>query len=517
MTRLNLPEDPNRWPLARALVARILNAPTIRPMNTQQRTKAKDLLGVQFESNTRIHAANVSAGETVDSWYTSMRSTIGSYARQMATAGAGTIPRLPVREAVDNILTGQWTYLDRFAEVLDAGRRVGNMLSEAAIAARSLLYGSTGIGAWWRGSEPIRSGVVVYYIAQDTGNTCSNCSAAARNGPYDASLHPYPGELCLGGSRCRCTLRYEQNPDLAAQIRSRPVSFTPRVAALVPDIVFPLPDPVVAPTVSQSVAAPPVPIPDATAKQSAAIAASKTIDQLIADRGGNAADYIEKARDNFIAEIAGKKVEISLGGKSLDSVLDSGRYKNFFEVVEQFPFSDVASRSESYLNMHEASGIARDAAPSARPIYGYVNTNDSAQNAASVYGETRMILRDEIKNRVTYTPNDSMTPILDRRMVPATLANIDEAMFGSEIGKWIDTRNQSVLYNRVLYVETQIYGGVKLSDIEAIVFDYEDLRGLTPERFDRLRGANIAIQVRDSAQLFGSFFELKAEYGDYVP
>lgn len=287
-----MPEDPNRWPLARALVSRILNVPTIRPLNTQQRVKARDLLSVQYESNTRILAADVSAGQTVDSWYASMREIIGSYARQMATAGAGTIPRQPVRDAVDRNLSGQWGYLDRFAEVLDAGRRFGNMLSEAAIAARSMLYGSTGIGAWWRGAEPVRSGVVVYYIARDTGNTCSNCSAAASNGPYDASLHPYPGEVCLGGSRCRCTLRYEHNPDLAAQIRSQPVNFPRRTAALVPDIVFPLPDPIVvrqpAPVVvaQPPVVPPPTPTPARPTDTGASDARSKLqqVEQRFADR-----------------------------------------------------------------------------------------------------------------------------------------------------------------------------------------------------------------------------------------
>jgi len=259
-----------------------------------------------------------------------------------------------------------------------------------------------------------------------------------------------------------------------------------------------------------------VPTPSAEAKAEAAGAARRTLDQIVAGRGGTADEYIARARENFRNEVVDKKVEISIHGQHLDTVLRTGKYQNAFEVAAQFPESPVAARLADYRTMHEVAGIARDAPASARPIYGYVNTGQSAQNAAGVYGETRIVLRDEIKQRLTYTPNDSMTPLLERRIVPATLANVDEAMFGSEIGKWVDTRNKTVLYNRVPYIETQIYGGVGLTDIESVIFNYDDLRVLTAGRFDQLRQANIAIQVKDDARLFTTFAQLIEEYADYV-
>jgi len=259
-----------------------------------------------------------------------------------------------------------------------------------------------------------------------------------------------------------------------------------------------------------------VPTPSAEAKAEAAGAARRTLDQIVAGRGGTADEYIARARENFRNEVVDKKVEISIHGQHLDTVLRTGKYQNAFEVAAQFPESPVAARLADYRTMHEVAGIARDAPASARPIYGYVNTGQSAQNAAGVYGETRIVLRDEIKQRLTYTPNDSMTPLLERRMVPATLANVDEAMFGSEIGKWVDTRNKTVLYNRVPYIETQIYGGGGLTDIESVIFNYDDLRVLTAGRFDQLRQANIAVQVKDDARLFTTFAQLIEEYADYV-
>lgn len=259
-----------------------------------------------------------------------------------------------------------------------------------------------------------------------------------------------------------------------------------------------------------------VPTPSAEAKAEASGAARRTLDQIVAERGGTADEYIARARENFRNEVVDKKVEISIHGQHLDTVLRTGKYQNAFEVAAQFPESPVAARLADYRAMHEVAGIARDAPASARPIYGYVNTGQSAQNAAGVYGETRIVLRDEIKQRLTYTPNDSMTPLLERRMAPATLANVDGAMFGSEIGKWVDTRNKTVLYNRIPYVEVQIYGGVGLTDIESVIFDYGDLRVLTAGRFDQLRQANIAIQVKDDARLFTTFAQLIEEYADYV-
>jgi hypothetical protein len=259
-----------------------------------------------------------------------------------------------------------------------------------------------------------------------------------------------------------------------------------------------------------------LPLPRDAAREIVQRKAASALAEVVNERGGTAAGWVRRAQQNFRTEVADAPVEIAIHGRYLDGVLDGGGYRNFFEVAEQFPDSVAAGRVDAYREMHAFAGLARDAPASARPIYAYANTGAAAHRAADAYGGTRLVLRDAVKERLTYTANDSMTPLVDQRMLPATLDTIDEAFFGDEIGKWIDTRNTVALYNRVQYVEAQIYGGVTLRDIDAIVFDYTDLRVLSRERFAQLQHAGVSIQVKDDPRVFRSFAQLLEEYREYV-
>ncbi len=213
-------EDDNRWIVALALLLLLLGSTTVSTLSAAQRTRAHELLRVQYEAQVATMAASVAAGGAVATWQAGMQTATAGYARQMAVAGAGTLPKPAVRAAVDAELRGQWGFLAAFAVTLIAGKIADKMMSEAAIRSRAVLYGQTGVGSFWRGSQPAAGdGWITHYDALDDDGTCGKCSEAERNGPYImGSNHPVPGSVCLGRGRCRCSLRYEYNPAVYSRL-----------------------------------------------------------------------------------------------------------------------------------------------------------------------------------------------------------------------------------------------------------------------------------------------------------
>lgn len=208
-------QDNNEWVLALVFVLALVGGSTVRTLSSAQKRRAQRLLRLRFEDTVSQLATGVTSGGLVADWQRSMQTVITDYAQHMAVAGAGTLPRATVQSAVNAQLAGQWPYLTAFAVTLTVGRLVGNMLSEATIAARSTLYGATGWGAYWRGAEPEGYGQIVYYDAVDDAGTCGPCTDAERGGPYlVGSNYPRPGEVCLGRGRCRCTLRFVYDPEV---------------------------------------------------------------------------------------------------------------------------------------------------------------------------------------------------------------------------------------------------------------------------------------------------------------
>jgi hypothetical protein len=216
-------QEENSWFLALALLLLLLGSKTVGILTAAQGLRAQELLRTQYEAQVGQLAASVASGGSIATWQAGMQTATAQYARQMAIAGAGTLPKPSVRTAVDTELRGQWSYLAAFAVTLIAGKIAGKLMSEAAIRSRSVLYGQTGWGAFARGAEPVAgTGWIVHYQARDDDSTCAECSEAERSGPYAyGSNFPRPGEICRGRGRCRCKLKYEYNPAAYARLTRR--------------------------------------------------------------------------------------------------------------------------------------------------------------------------------------------------------------------------------------------------------------------------------------------------------
>lgn len=196
-------DDSEAWIIAWAIALLLVNGNANRVLSATQRSRARGLLRVKFEDDALRWAQRVAAGQvTPEAWRVGVGSMVADYARQMAVAGAGTMPDAVVQAQVRREIANQDSFLDRFGGLVAAGA-----LSVAAMAARTRLYGSAGWGLFWKAQErDARDYEVALWISRDDNRTCSLC--APRNGQYYLlGQGPFPGLDCLGAGACRCERR----------------------------------------------------------------------------------------------------------------------------------------------------------------------------------------------------------------------------------------------------------------------------------------------------------------------
>lgn len=201
------PDHSKEWLIAWAALLLLLNAHT-RGLTPAQQRRARLLLRDKFGVDAlRLAEAVIGGSITVAAWQAALAQASGDYARQMAVAGAGTLPSAEVQDAIETAIDAQQPFLEGFAAAIVAGG-----LSVAATAARSRLYGGVGYAAHWQAAAANQGDfTIVFYEARDDGIVCGPCLGAERGSPYRAGSSPLPGDVCLGGGYCRCTLRFEVN------------------------------------------------------------------------------------------------------------------------------------------------------------------------------------------------------------------------------------------------------------------------------------------------------------------
>jgi hypothetical protein len=157
-------------------------------------------------------------------------------------------------------------------------------------------------------------------------------------------------------------------------------------------------------------------------------------------------------------------------------VIKDGRFKTQHETRESNGAYKPALRKEAELAI---AGVPLDTKSAERPIYGYLavqndgttpntspyNTDKWNVNNAGVgqYGEVRVVLKDSVKERTSYTIPDS----LDRNAIPQPLSRNSKADL-INAGAYYDLSQSHGGYQRESYAEAQVYGGVKISDIKAV-------------------------------------------------
>lgn len=217
----------NEWLLGLVAVLLLTGGNTTTKLSAARRRQARNTLRSGFEADTLRLARGVTgapgggAGHplNVTAWQQQTWSSLVAYTRQMAIAGAGTLPTASTLAMVEAHLAEQWPYLQRFASELMARQATGKALSEAAINARARLYGGTGWGSFYLAQgQDAGAGVVDVWYTRDDRFVCPRCAPRHRQ-YFLPGQGPYPGFDCLGS--CRCERRQEYNAEIWQELTGR--------------------------------------------------------------------------------------------------------------------------------------------------------------------------------------------------------------------------------------------------------------------------------------------------------
>lgn len=173
----------------------------------------------------------------------------------------------------------------------------------------------------------------------------------------------------------------------------------------------------------------------------------------------------------------------------LEKILGDGRFKSQFESGYSLGIYDNNARAVLEKRLF---GYAEDAVPDTRPIYGYAHQGTGAFGPGGVdgYGNVRVILKDEVRDRTTVTMTDSL--MAGDEIGASTIDNLHYSSFSPyeahSPGKYVNRKGADA--PGYSYIEAQVHGGVKAEDIQQVLFseaDYPDgpLRSVV-ERLDEL-------------------------------
>ena len=151
------------------------------------------------------------------------------------------------------------------------------------------------------------------------------------------------------------------------------------------------------------------------------------------------------------------------------SILQGGRIETQFTTETSngsyFPFARAAAELSMF--NEPVSSVE------SRPVYGYVVTNDRyiVGGAVEQYGSVRMVLKDDVRDRTTFTVGDSLMrggPI----PCPLTGEVSDDRKFAANHGALTELS----FIQTSQYVEAQVHGGVTVDDIAEIHVPFRYLK-----------------------------------------
>jgi hypothetical protein len=199
-------------------------------------------------------------------------------------------------------------------------------------------------------------------------------------------------------------------------------------------------------------------------------------DEGVLPSGMSLAELDKEIEFQLLKEVPGAMVVVRVPSSVMDQILESGRVKSQFETQRSGGTLDNKKRAlveEALFNYPE--GLPAQS----RPIYGSLSTDLKTTDAA-MYGNTMLVMKDSVKARTTFTSDDSLdinakgatcapSAMLAPKAYSVALTNNRSTRFS---GKEEIMRNATVKQaDRYNYTEAQIHGGVKVSDIQKVVFE----------------------------------------------
>jgi len=223
-------------------------------------------------------------------------------------------------------------------------------------------------------------------------------------------------------------------------------------------------------------------------------------DQIESDRDelySEAYDHLMKAAADKMFELVNDPdtdLRIRISPNKLQQLVEDGKYKTLHDVVaeldpdEEIPSDINGGWKDNGLRRTAEDGMLGE---DSEPVYGYiyhpelgnymVDSSHTIKDSLDSYGTLDLILKEDVRQRSTFTVGDSLAINaddnleFDPRLIPSRLDNPSGLSFPFKIDDKHQTLDPDVLFqaNSVAelqtYVEAQILGGVKLSDIKSVL------------------------------------------------
>ena len=175
-----------------------------------------------------------------------------------------------------------------------------------------------------------------------------------------------------------------------------------------------------------------------------------------------------RLEQDFLTKMEEAKVSIQVRPTDLLKILDDGRFKTQFETGTSGGVKDIALRQKEE---YRRFGLRRDAPVEQRPIYGHLERPETPNFAVDQYGSARVVLRDEVRERTTYTNGDSLGGGYFANPVNAPATDY----IPTAIRRWPPDFGKG-------FLEAQVHGGVGVDDIAEVIFDTSALTYTEPSK-----------------------------------
>ncbi|MFB2972610.1 hypothetical protein ACE1CD_26930 [Aerosakkonema sp. BLCC-F183] len=217
------------------------------------------------------------------------------------------------------------------------------------------------------------------------------------------------------------------------------------------------------------------------------------------------------------------EIFIRLDADNLERVLRDGRFKSIFEIKVESTIVDTEELMdvriiERRLAEEKLFGYSQDLPPALRPIYGYVASSVNAMECGDVipyYGEIGIKLKQPLKNRTTFTGDDSLfrpqsyresfekmtrQPSMFEAANIASFVSWEDIAGNAENLRWrLETIASSTSLADLMeakeqhfYFEAQIHAGVTIEDIDEIIY-IEDIPSDSIAQLALERGIAISV------------------------
>ena len=191
----------------------------------------------------------------------------------------------------------------------------------------------------------------------------------------------------------------------------------------------------------------------------------------------------------------------------IESILDDGEIKSIFALRGDPKGKEYTEQRLLY--ERAAFGYDQNTPIEMRPISGTVfsveNNNEAVSFFGDNYGQVQIVLNDDVKSRTTFTLGDSLDkfqrPTKYGGKVPRTVDIANVAQNNASSNRKGADMFEAAMFRSMEYVETQVHGGIKLSDISKIIFHspnvYENLYIDMEATTNKLNALGIGWEVVD--------------------